>query len=48
LVSGNSDYKFTFAGEGTTVKYEVPSPGSKVRIVVYNVRGQRVAELLNR
>jgi flagellar hook assembly protein FlgD len=31
----------------TTVRYEVPPPGELVRIVVYNVRGQRVAELAN-
>jgi hypothetical protein len=32
----------------TTVKSEAPSPGSRVSIVVYNVRGQRVADLVDR
>jgi hypothetical protein len=31
----------------TTVRYAVPPPGSPVRITVYNVRGQRVVELVN-
>jgi parallel beta-helix repeat protein len=32
----------------TTIKYQVPPPGGRVSMVVYNVMGQRVRTLLNR
>jgi parallel beta-helix repeat protein len=31
----------------TTIRYEVPPPGGHVSIVIYNVRGQRIATLVN-
>ena len=31
----------------TTIRYDVPAPGGSVSVIVYNVRGQRVATLVN-